>query len=200
MRDNSLSLFALVLAAGQSQRFGALKQLATIGEQTLVERAVREAEAVCGEHTILVVGNAAEAVHAAVAPLTGFLICNDHYREGIASSISTAVAAVTDVADGVLLTLADQPLVDRKHLARLRQQWSLQPQRIVASRYAGVVGVPAIMPAAQFSGLLALRGDQGARALISAQGENVITVDCAAAAVDIDTPSDLINLAGIDSR
>ncbi|MEQ8206802.1 MAG: nucleotidyltransferase family protein [Woeseia sp.] len=200
MRSDSLSLFALVLAAGQSQRFGGLKQLATIGKQTLVQRAVREAEAVCGEHTILVVGNAAEAVHAAAAPLAGFLICNDRYREGIASSISTAVAAVKDVADGVLLTLADQPLVDRNHLARLRQQWSLQPQRIVASRYAGIAGVPAIIPAGQFAGLLALRGDQGARALISTQAENVITVDCANAAIDIDKPSDLINLDGGDYR
>lgn len=194
MRDKSLPLFALVLAAGQSQRFGTPKQLATIGEQTLVEHAVREAEAVCGEHTMLVVGNAVEAVHRAAAPLAGFLVCNDRYRDGIASSICTAVAAVQGIAAGVLLVLADQPLVGRDHLTRLKQRWCREPRRVIASRYSGTLGVPAIIPAELFDDLLALRGDQGARALISAQGEHVIAIDCAAAAVDIDQPSDLADL------
>ncbi|MCB1843662.1 MAG: nucleotidyltransferase family protein, partial [Halioglobus sp.] len=132
--------------------------------------------------------------HAAAAPLRGFLVHNDRYTEGMSTSLAAAINALSDVADAVLLMLADQPLVDRHHLANLRNKWLQQPDRIVASRYGGTLGVPAILPSSQFAGLLALRGDQGARSLIAAAKDMALSVDFEPAAVDIDEPADVARI------
>jgi molybdenum cofactor cytidylyltransferase len=188
------ALYALVLAAGQSSRYGEVKQLVRYRGQSLVARALREAETVCAERTILISGNAADAVHAACHPLRGFLVHNDNFESGIASSITSGIAAVAAVADGVLITLADQPLVTREHLAALAALWQQHPEKIIASRYAGTNGVPAIFPCSAFPELLALRGDQGARPVIDRNSERLLTVEFAAAARDIDYPADLDSL------
>ena len=60
----------------------------------------------------------------------------------------------------------------------------------VASRYEGTLGVPAVFGRTRFPELLALRGDQGARALLR-HDPGVLVVDWPDGALDIDTPGDL---------
>ena len=59
---NRHGLFAIVLAAGSSSRFGSCKQLAEYRGQPLVRYAVRAAESVCGSNTVLVAGDDWQAV------------------------------------------------------------------------------------------------------------------------------------------
>ncbi len=190
-------LFAVLLAAGSSRRFGAVKQLAEYGGEPLVVRALRAAESVCGANTLLVTGHAGEAIRAACLPMAGFVVHNERHAGGLGSSIAAGVAAVAGVADGVLLLLADQPLVRAAHLARLAAWWRAAPERAVASRYAGTVGVPAVFPASDFPALAALAGDTGARAILAGHGARLAAIDCPAAATDVDRPADL---AGLDNR
>ncbi len=197
MRDPAL--FAIVLAAGAARRFGDVKQLALYRGTALVVHAVRAAEAACGTRTLLVTGHAGEAVRAACAPLAGFFVHNEAHAEGMGGSIACGTAAVAGAADGVLLMLADQPLVGREHLRRLAAYWRAAPGRAVGSRYAGVAGVPAIFPASDFAALRALRGDVGARAVLAAHGATLATVDCPAAATDVDRPADLAALTRDDA-
>lgn len=187
-------LFAAVLAAGSSTRFGSPKQLARSDGQALVAAAMRRAEAVCGRRTVLVTGFAAERVRAACAPLAGFFVHNENHASGMASSLAAATRACAAVADGLLVTLADQPRITTEDLERLAACWRGAPGRPVASHYAGTTGVPAILPASMFSALLELQGDQGARAVLAARDDEVLKVECAAAAIDIDRPEDLAAL------
>jgi len=188
------SLFAVVLAAGASRRFGATKQLATYDGMALVARAMRCAEAVCGNRSVLVTGNDWQSVAAACEPLAGFMVCNTEYRDGLAGSICAGVGAVRESASAVMLTLADQPLVTPTHLGRLAARWRTAPDHIVASGYAGTVGPPVIFPHHCFADLMALRGDSGARQVIDANRDRLIVIDYEAAATDIDRPEDLERL------
>jgi molybdenum cofactor cytidylyltransferase len=187
-------LFAIVLAAGRSSRFGSVKQLARFQGMPLVARALREVEAVCGERTVLVTGNQGADVYSACAPLKGFRVHNVEFAAGLASSIACGVAAVSHVADAVMLTLADQPLVDRRHLAALAVSLVAEPTQIVATGYAGKSGVPAIFPCSTFEELRGLQGDQGARAVLLDAGDKLRVINCEAAAADIDVPADLSKL------
>lgn len=187
-------LFALILAAGSSRRFGTVKQLAQFKGKSLVAHAVRKAEQLCGSRCVLVTGHANRAVHAACAPLQGYLAVNDGYADGLGSSIACGIAAIRSVADGVVIMLADQPLIAVADLERLAERWREQPKRAVACGYAGNVGVPAIFPAADFERLSTLSGDRGARDLLAAHGDDLLVVDCDAAAIDIDRPADLASL------
>jgi molybdenum cofactor cytidylyltransferase len=58
-------------------------------------------------------------------------------------------------------------------------------------------GVPAIFPRSVFSDLVALRGDVGARVLLQRNPDRVVRVPMASAAIDLDTPEDLLK---IDSK
>lgn len=184
-------LFAVVLAAGAARRYGGVKQLAPFRGLPLVAHALRAAEQLCGPRTVLVTGHAGREVRAACEPLAGFFVHNDAYADGMGGSIACGIAAVAGAADGALLLLADQPLVDHRHLARLAGYWRAAPGRAVASRYAGIVGVPAIFPASDFAALERLEGDVGARAVLAAHGGELTTVACEAAASDVDRPADL---------
>jgi molybdenum cofactor cytidylyltransferase len=190
---SSLSLYAIVLAAGRSSRFGSTKQLALCEGEPLVTRAVRSAENLCGSQTLLVTGNDWRKVAAACEPMQGFIAHNPRYADGIASSIAHGVRGISPVADAVLLLLADQPRISVEHLRSLADAWASSPASICASEYAGTQGPPVIFPAAYFSELMALQGDRGAKAVLGSSGAKVITIPCEAAAIDIDTPEDLGN-------
>lgn len=184
-------LFAIVLAAGESRRFGSTKQLAPHAGRALVAHATGAAESVCGRHTLLVAGNEWRNVAAACAELQGFLVVNTAFREGLSTSIRAGVASLPGVADAVLLMLADQPLVTESHLRTLVGKWRESPDSIVASAYADALGPPVIFPRRFFASLKALRGDRGAKPVIDTNSDCVIAVECAAAAHDIDRPEDL---------
>lgn len=194
-------MFAIVLAAGTASRFGSTKQLALFDGEPLVRHSIRIAEAACGTHTVLVVGHDWQRVHAACAPLSGFLVRNEAYASGMASSIAAGVRAVAGVADAVLLLLADQPGIGAADLGRLIAASDRSQDLIACSSYAGAIGPPAIFPATCFAELVALRGDRGARQLLQIHADRLVRVPCEAAADDVDTPDDISrirNRAGAD--
>ncbi|HEY1899630.1 MAG TPA: nucleotidyltransferase family protein [Steroidobacteraceae bacterium] len=190
----SPSLHVVVLAAGASTRFGSPKQLVRLNGRPLLHLAVSRAVEVAGQAVTVVLGaNAAE-----LAPLLrhtpAAVVINRDWAEGMGSSVRAGVARVPATADAVLLMLADQAAVTAEDLRRLVGIWRRQPQCIVAAHYAGTAGVPAIFPREDFSALGALRGDAGARSLLKRGGERVVRVPLQSAAIDIDTPEDLLNL------
>jgi len=185
------SVFAVVLAAGQSSRFGKTKQLEKYQGIPLVSRSVRLGEAVCGSNTVLVAGNDWRRVTDICAPLAGFFVVNPRFADGLASSIECGIRSVAEVADAVMLLLADQPLITSAHLQVLLDTWQSSRESIVASAYAGTKGPPVIFPRRDFADLIRLSGDRGARSMIDANRERVKVIVFEPAALDIDRQSDL---------
>jgi CTP:molybdopterin cytidylyltransferase MocA len=122
------------------------------------------------------------------------VVVNQEWREGVASSIRTAVARLPATCSGVMLLLADQAAVSADDLQRLAGSWRKQPQYIAAAVYAGTIGAPAIFPRASFRDLAQLRGDAGARSLLRRNPDRIVRVPMPSAAIDVDTPEDLLAL------
>jgi molybdenum cofactor cytidylyltransferase len=192
------TLYALVLAAGASSRFGSTKQVARLDGQPLVARATRNAEAVCDANVVLVTGNDWRAVTAAAAPMAGYFVVNPRFQEGLSTSIGCGVRALPDDADGVLIVLADQPLVTAAYLQRLADAWQRHTGSIVASAWQDVSGPPVIFPRDAFRDLQSLSGDAGARKVIESGRHPVECIDFADGAVDVDRPEDLEKLDEAD--
>jgi molybdenum cofactor cytidylyltransferase len=188
------TVFAAVLAAGGSQRFGRSKMLESLQGETLVRRAARLAREACGDRSILVVGHDGIAVNAAAGDAPQFVIVNDHYEEGIGGSIALAAKAVSHVADALLLLLADQPLVTAHHLQALVSAWDGADGVIVATAFSATMGPPVLFPHSTFDALGELTGDQGAKSLLQSSRFDVRTIPFEDAAIDIDTPADLKKL------
>jgi molybdenum cofactor cytidylyltransferase len=172
---------AVVLAAGGSTRLGQPKQLAMLGGETLLERAVHTAREADCERVVVVLGAAAEKIREGCDLGDAVVIVNNLWAEGMASSIRVGVAKVED-ADGVILITCDQPAVTAQHLRAL-----IASREVMASSYGGRRGVPAFFPAKLFPALLSLTGDAGARELLRGSA----AVELANGELDVDTSQEL---------
>lgn len=182
------------MAAGRATRFGATKQLAELGGMPLVRRAAAAAQRVCGENVLTVIGHDMASVLSALGDDSGFVVVNDDYASGLASSIARAVAACRSDAGALLVLMADQALVTAEHLQSLLDAWSGGDDEIVATAYDGTAGPPVLFANGTFADLLALEGDTGARALFDDERFVLKTVLFEPAATDIDTAADLAAL------
>jgi len=186
--------FAVVLAAGRSQRFGATKQLLEVDGVPMVCKAAALAHAVCGDYTLLVAGHEWGDVVAAAEGQCQFVAINEDYTDGIGASIACAARSLAQSANSLLIMLADQPLITAEHLNALLSAWSGDDDEIVATAFAGSRGPPVLMPRSTFSDLARLSGDSGARKLLDSPDYRLTTVCFEPAAVDIDSPDDLKHL------
>ena len=159
----------------------------------LLSHAIEAAESVTPGRVVVVIGADSLRMRSLIRrhhPGT-YCIDNSRWAQGMAGSLQMGLAALPARATAALLLLSDQPAVGETSVRRLIRAWRRRPGKAAAARYAGVVGVPAILPRALWREARRLRGDAGARKLLR-MGQTVATVaDMPEAAWDIDTPDDL---------
>jgi molybdenum cofactor cytidylyltransferase len=144
---------------------------------------------------VAVLGCGAEFHADELAGLPVAVAVNPEWESGIASSIRAGIAALeSEDVDGAVVMLCDQPLVSSAHNVALTLAFAAGKGSIVATRYAGTAGVPALFSRAHFAALKELSGDEGAKKLILEHRDTVYTVQNESAAVDIDTAKDLARL------
>jgi molybdenum cofactor cytidylyltransferase len=194
----SMPVAAIVLAAGASRRLGQPKQLLVHRGETLMERAMRLAAEAGALPVLVVLGAGYERLCKTVDAHNAIPVINDRWEHGISTSIHAGLKAMDVSArdtHGAMILACDQTRLTAHHLRLLLEKFSENGQAgIAASAYAGVVGIPAVFPRAVFPELFALRGDKGARALLSKPSCPVVTVDFPGGEVDIDAPPDLEQL------
>jgi len=190
-----MSLPAIVLAAGASRRLGQPKQLVQMQGETLLARTIRlTLEAGAGPVGVVLAAGADRMLSSVDGPHVHAVI-NDQWEHGVATSIHAGLRWLRDgrpEASGVMLLVCDQPGLTSQHVRALLDGFAESDSTvIVASVYAGIRGVPAILPKSEFPNLLALDGDQGARRLLLHPDCAVIEVAFESGVIDIDTPEDL---------
>ncbi len=163
--------------------------------QPMLHRAVSQATEVVGHAVTVVLGAYADQLAPLLKHTSASVLINRHWQEGLASSLRLGIANLPGSCDGVLVTLADQVSVTTFDLKRLATAWRRQPEWLIAATYDGHVGVPAIFPRTSFSAFSELRGDAGARSILARHADRCLRVPMPNAAVDIDTPEDLLNIA-----
>lgn len=182
---------AVLLAAGESTRFGEEDKLvAPHRGRPLFTHAMETVASLPFAHLLAVVRPLALApeIHRRLERRGFSLIVNDQPEEGLAGSIVRAVEQAAALkCRGVLLCLADMPAVPTGHLMRVCMT-AVDIRSVVASTDGFIPSPPAFIGRAHFDELLALRGDQGARALLS-RAELIETEG--ALLRDVDLPEDL---------
>jgi molybdenum cofactor cytidylyltransferase len=153
----------VILAAGASRRLGMPKQLAVVGGERLLERAVRTAREAGCDPVVVVLGAGAERIAAECRLGVVRVVQNPAWAEGMGSSLRLGVASLGEACDAVVVMTCDQPAVTAEHLRKLIERCAEKP---VASAYAERQGVPACFPAGSFDALLCQTGDLGARELL----------------------------------
>lgn len=182
---------AIVLAAGESRRFGRPKLLLPYRGVPLIRRAV-DAAAEGGCSDVVVVLGAESVVYAAALDGTRAQIAvNPHYKEGMSTSIRVGVEALPAECTAAVILLADQPRIDGRIIDALLETHKASGKRIVAARYGDVRGAPVLFDRALFLELLVLEGEHGARAVMETYPNEVAEVVIPAeAGLDVDRPED----------
>ena len=157
--------------------------------------AVATLEAGASRVVVVLGANAATIAPALVGLTSVAIVVNPHWESGLASSLVAGLSALfaDDSCDAVLVTLADQPLVDGAALRRLVAAFD-DGHRIVASAYDDTIGVPAVFGREHLNDLMRLTGDRGAGSWLRARQSEVTRVPLYSAAFDIDRPSDVARL------
>jgi molybdenum cofactor cytidylyltransferase len=191
MSKRTPSTALILLAAGSSSRMGVPKQLLQFKGKPLLRHSADVAVSSGCKPIIVVLGFRQQELRAALAGLDVDIVVNERWADGMGRSIQTGLKAIDDKdIDGAVLALADQPFVTAEFLSGLVIKAHETRKRIVGSRYADTVGVPAFFAQEAFQGLLALEPDRGCKALIQANPLDTLLIDCPQAARDIDTPED----------
>jgi CTP:molybdopterin cytidylyltransferase MocA len=184
----------VILAAGASRRMGSPKQLIELDGKPLIVRAAEAALAAQVWPVVVVLGAHAAAIRPVLAHLPVLIVENSAWSEGMASSIREGISAIRQFSRGIdaaILALCDQPAFSAETVARLLQGHRTTGRGIVAARYDGRLGAPALFTREHFAALAALTGEEGARDLINGDPVRVATVDLPELAHDLDTPADL---------
>ena len=183
----------VVLAAGASKRMGVPKQLLPFRGRTLVRHAVDAALASTCRPVVIVLGANAGQIQPEVEGLPLQIVQNPHWTEGLGSSIRAGSEALMSGAappEAVVLALCDQPLVRSDDIDALVTAYRSMKRPIIASEYAGTLGVPALFAQPVLPELLRLAGDAGAKQVIQRHLAAVWPVSCPHGAVDLDTLED----------
>ncbi|MEM7485075.1 MAG: nucleotidyltransferase family protein [Bacteroidota bacterium] len=185
----SKSIAVLLLAAGASSRMGdMIKQLLPWGKTTLLGHALEQAKQVT-ENTYVVLGANADEIRSSIPEAN--LIVNRNWQSGMGSSISAGVKYILENEkgfDGLLILLADQPLVDSPYLNLMKKKFRASQSKIVATAYENKLGVPAIFHRSILPELLELDKDFGAKQVINKYIDDTERVFPNGKEIDIDTP------------
>jgi molybdenum cofactor cytidylyltransferase len=180
----------IILAAGESKRFGAPKQLLKLGGRFLVAWVLEAALESDLDRVVLVLGCEHARIRRRLVAWTGHPKCevvvNPAYRDGLSGSLKAGVARIQNDFSTAMFLLGDQPLVDAAVINLLLRRFAHSPKSICIPTHRGTRGNPTLFARSFYSAILNLAGDRGARDLIAAHPDQVLAVEVSDPMVFID--------------
>ena len=188
---------AIILAAGGASRFGQIKQLLLFQGESLVRRAVRNADKAGCRPVVVVVGPAGEKIRSELQGTPAIVVENPKWRRGLGTSIRRGLQSILE-SDGdlenVVLLVCDQPFADATIIQSLIRKQVSSGKSIVASAYDGTVGVPALFNRVCFEDLGGLPDELGAKRIITSHLDQLAEISFEKGGIDIDTADDFERL------
>ena len=189
------TIAVIILAAGQSTRFGPEnKLLHLIDNEPVVLRTAKTALNAGIEEIIVVAGHDAEAIENALNGTAVRVVRNATPQAGMGTSLAVGANAVRSLPDAVMIMLGDMPMVKPTTLQQIASEFAPDSGHdIIVPVHDGRRGHPVLFGATYLPKLCALTGDTGARTILRDHPERVraVNVDDPGTLYDIDTQDDL---------
>ncbi|MEJ1221913.1 nucleotidyltransferase family protein [Sediminicola sp. 1XM1-17] len=203
MEETAPKIVILILAGGKSSRMGGIKQLLPWKGATLLENAIKQANMSNATDIMVVLGAHASEIRSKINERDVLFIENKDWESGLGTSISCGIDHILRNqirAKGVMILLADQPLVDTAYINKLIDAFLQGSHGMITTKYGNREGVPAIFDQRFFTDLLALNKDFGAKELIKKHMHSNLGIHPDGKALDIDTQEDYLALLQRDSK
>lgn len=181
----------VILSGGKSSRLGQPKQLLQIKGIPLIQHIVQTAKNADLGPIVVVTG----AHGHMIKPLLGDVCIteNPDWEEGMAASIRAGIQYIQHnfpEIDGLFLLVSDQPYLSVPVLRALYQLQQKENYIAVASRYNNQYGTPVLVHKDLWSDLLALKGDVGARKMLTTIEDQIGSIPFEEGKFDLDTMDD----------
>ncbi len=189
--EADLNIVGLLLAAGSATRFGSDKLRHALPHGVAIAvQAARHLRAGVPRVIAVVRPGSAELATALKDEGCEVVIC-DNAADGMGASLACAVRAA-GAADAYLVALADMPYVRPASIAAVRDALA-RGAALAAPYFRARRGHPVGIASIFRQDLLALTGDEGAKALVSRHGAQMTKIPVGDPGVvrDIDRPEDL---------
>ena len=190
----------VILAAGESSRFGEPKQLTKLNHKCLIEWVVDAALASDLETVVLILG----LEHQKILQRLGdkkrsdkFQVAiNPRFKDGQGCSVALGVSRIADTYAAVMFLLGDQPMVDSATINHLLDSFRASEKNICVPVNRGRRGNPTIFSDLFYNRLLAIEGDIGGRKIVESHPDQILEVEIENPLTffDVDTPQDLKEL------
>ena len=181
---------AIVLAAGASRRMGRNKMLLTLEGEPLVRRAALSAQAAGLSPVIVVIGNEAAQVRAALDGVECTCVENPDFTGPATTSLQIGLRHLGDEGMAVVVILADMVRVTPEMLQTVISTARSCDSPLVASRYGDVIAPPLLFRRTLFPELFACQGEGWKQVVQQHRAEAAIVDWPTAALADVDTPED----------
>ena len=177
MLSNKIAV--IILAAGNSNRMGKIKQLLEWEDKTIIEKIIKLSLSLKTKDVFVVLGSNYKKIYDVINKYNITIIKNNSWENGIGSSISKGIKKVMgyyNSLDGILIILGDQPLISKKYLEKMIHVFFKKKPDIVSSKYKKSFGVPAIFGNSIFQSLTNLNKDFGAKKLMEIHLKSMIII------------------------
>ena len=189
----------IILAAGESSRFGQPKQLLDWKGEPFVRTVARMALTAGLSPVIVVTGANAEQVETAISDLNVTIVRNNEWKSGQGSSIKNGILTLTPastaappplsaIAGAAIFLLADQPQVTSSIVRALVEKHAEGLYTIVAPMVIDRRANPVLFDSSTFPDLLTLEGDVGGRAIFHKYRVEYLPWHDDSLLLDVDTP------------
>ena len=184
---------AILLAAGQSRRMGALKPLLPFGDKTVVASCIDYLREGGVENIVVVLGHRPDEIREHLKGVT--IAINPDPNSEMGASIAVGIQALPETANAVLIALVDHPAVPASTVSNLIDHWQ-NGARIVIPTWQNRGGHPVLVDLDFRHQLANLDQSGGLRSLFQTQPEDVkrLPVDSPFVARDMDTWDDYLAL------
>ena len=187
----------IILAAGESNRFGAPKQLLNWNGKPFVRHVAETALHARLWPVIIVTGSHSPEVEAALEGLPVTLVHNKIWQSGQASSIVKGVLSLPKKVGSTIFLLADQPQIPVEIIRALVESHIQNLPAILAPLVQGEKRAnPVLFDRSTFPDLLTLTGDIGGRAIFDRYLVEYLPWHDDVLLFDVDTPQDYKRLTG----
>ncbi|MGC1514949.1 MAG: nucleotidyltransferase family protein [Maribacter sp.] len=190
--NEPLHIAALIMAAGASRRMNGIKQVLPWKESNFLLETLKTVTRTKATKIEIILGANADNImdtcrlKESKVPIS----INPNWSQGLGNSIAFGTDMLlknTNKPDGILICLADQPLLTTSYLNLLIDTFSSDRSKIVATKYGFKAGVPAVFPNLFFKELRQLQGDQGAKEMMQRNSNRMTILDAQHQVTDIDT-------------
>ncbi len=190
MKEREIQYAVLVLAAGESRRYGSAKQLALIEGEPMIRHVLCNVIDLDLYHTVVVIGAHADRIQPIIADIPLDVVVNSEWASGISASVRSGISFVQNNLPqviGIVIVLGDQWQIKVDHVRALIANAKANPELIVATNYAGEPGVPVYFPRKEWPILSSLQGDEGAKQILQSRND-IVLIDLPEAKIDLDYP------------